>query len=188
MRFSLRTFLLISHLDFFIMSRSGFYPDHDEVHLEDYYNSYATKQFSITDLKEDVFAAPVPKERTLMTRIAHSFHRAENQTAPTAPDRDVGFPQAGDTSKLHRKLKSRHIQMIAIGGAIGAGLFIGSGSALATGGPGAVILDFSLVGFILFCTINALGELATMYPVQGKLQQGESLIYRIFHYLFDEIY
>ena len=148
---------------FFIMAH--YYPEGDGVHLEDYKDS----KFSITDLKED-FSAPVPepKERTLMTRIVHSFHRADVQTAPDAIDREAGFPQVGDTSQLQRKLKGRHIQMIAIGGAIGAGLFIGSGKALATGGPGAVILDFALVGFMLFCTVNALGELATMYPVQGK--------------------
>jgi len=151
-----------SYLDLFIMS--GFYPENDDVHLEDYNGK--VKKFSFTDLKED-FSAPVPKEQSLMTRIVHSFHRADSQTAPSPSDREAGFPQAGDTSKLHRKLKSRHIQMIAIGGAIGAGLFIGSGQALATGGPGAVIMDFALVGFMLFCTVNALGELATMFPVQG---------------------
>jgi hypothetical protein len=142
---------------------SGFYPDDDGVHLEDYPGN---KNFGMTELKED-FSAPVPKEQTLMTRITHSFHRANTKAYPGALDREAGFAQAGDTSQLHRKLKNRHIQMIAIGGAIGAGLFIGSGAALATGGPGAVILDFSLIGFMLFCTVNALGELATMYPVQG---------------------
>jgi len=145
------------------MSRSGFYPDEDEVQLDNY-NEH--KNFKMTELKED-FSAPVPTEQTLMTRIVHSFHRGNKPAAPGTLDGEAGFAQAGDTSQLHRKLKNRHIQMIAIGGAIGAGLFIGSGSALATGGPGAVILDFSLIGFMLFCTVNALGELATMYPVQG---------------------
>jgi hypothetical protein len=145
------------------MSLSGFYPDGDDVQLDNY-NEH--KNFKLTELKED-FSAPVPIEQTLMTRIVHSFHRGNKQAAPGTLDGEAGFAQAGDTSQLHRKLKNRHIQMIAIGGAIGAGLFIGSGSALATGGPGAVILDFSLIGFMLFCTVNALGELATMYPVQG---------------------
>ena len=95
-----------------------------------------------------------------------SFKRAERDVPPGA-DFELGQPQPGDTSKLHRKLKSRHIQMIAIGGAIGAGLFLGSGKALATGGPGSLVLDFGIVGVILFCTVNALGELATLFPVQG---------------------
>lgn len=119
------------------------------------------------DLKED-FTQPPPKERSIMTRMLHSFKQA-NGPVPTTQrlDPEVGIPRAGDTSQLRRDLKSRHIQMIAIGGAIGAGLFIGSGKALAVGGPGAVVLDFTLIGFMLFCTINALGELATLFPVQG---------------------
>ena len=119
------------------------------------------------DTKEDL-TKPLPKQRSVWTRMAHSFKRAD-QPGPVTPglDPEVGIPHAGDTSQLHRKLKGRHLQMIAIGGAIGAGLFIGSGKALAIGGPGAVILDFALIGLMLFCTINALGELATLFPIQG---------------------
>lgn len=43
-------------------------------------------------------------------------------------------------NQLNKTLKSRHLNMIAIGGSIGAGFFVGSGSALATGGPGALLL------------------------------------------------
>lgn len=118
------------------------------------------------DGKED-FTKPLPKERTLMTRMLHSFKQKEQPAETPGLDPEFAIPQAGDTSKLRRELKGRHLQMISIGGAIGAGLFIGSGKALATGGPGAVVLDFALIGFMLFCTINALGELATLFPVQG---------------------
>lgn len=119
--------------------------------------------------KEDL-TRPFPKQRNIWTRMAHSFKRADQPGPPTPGlDPEVGIPHAGDTSQLHRKLKGRHLQMIAIGGAIGAGLFIGSGKALATGGPGAVILDFGLIGIMLFCTVNALGELATLFPIQGTL-------------------
>jgi yeast amino acid transporter len=118
------------------------------------------------DLKED---QPQIKERNVFTRMLHSFkRREEKRSASPSTDPEFGIPHAGDTSQLHRKLKGRHLQMIAIGGAIGAGLFIGSGKALSTGGPGAVVLDFALVGFMLFCTVNALGELATLFPVQGR--------------------
>ena len=108
-----------------------------------------------------------PKQRSLPIRILHSFKRKEFDDVVTGRDPEALTPHAGDTTHLHRKLKGRHLQMIAIGGAIGAGLFIGSGRALATGGPGAVVLDFGLIGIMLFCTVNALGELATLFPVQG---------------------
>jgi hypothetical protein len=62
--------------------------------------------------------------------------------------------------KLHAKLKGRHMQMIAIGGSIGAGLFVGSGGSLASGGPGSLVIDFIITGFMLLLTVNALGELA----------------------------
>lgn len=110
-----------------------------------------------------------PKQRSVGTRILHSFKRKEFDDVITGRDPEALVPHAGDTTHLHRKLKGRHLQMIAIGGAIGAGLFIGSGRALATGGPGAVVLDFGLIGAMLFCTVNALGELATLFPVQGTL-------------------
>lgn len=50
----------------------------------------------------------------------------------------------------------------------GTGLFIGSGSALATGGPASLLLAYVLVGFVIFCTIQALGEMAVLYPVAGS--------------------
>jgi len=68
---------------------------------------------------------------------------------------------------LSRSLKGRHMQMIAIGGSIGAGLFVGSGNPLSTGGPGAVVVGYSFVGLLLLFTVQALGELAVLYPVNG---------------------
>jgi amino acid transporter len=75
--------------------------------------------------------------------------------------------EKGETG-LHRTLKNRHLQMIAIGGSIGTGLFVGSGSALATGGPAALVLDFGIIGFMLFNVCMALGELSVVFPVSGS--------------------
>lgn len=68
---------------------------------------------------------------------------------------------------LRKDLRNRHMQMIAIGGAIGAGLFVGSGGALSKGGPASLLICYSVVGIMLLFTCQALAELAVLYPVNG---------------------
>ncbi|KLO06770.1 hypothetical protein SCHPADRAFT_837571 [Schizopora paradoxa] len=58
--------------------------------------------------------------------------------------------------------------MIAIGGTIGTGLFLGTGRSLAEGGPGSVLVCYGLVGFIVYVTLLLLGEMGTQYPVAGS--------------------
>ncbi|PGG99850.1 hypothetical protein AJ79_08402 [Helicocarpus griseus UAMH5409] len=70
-------------------------------------------------------------------------------------------------NQLNQTLKGRHLHMIAIGGSIGAGLFVGSGGSLSTGGPASVLIDFAIVGVMMFNVVYALGELAIMYPISG---------------------
>ncbi|KAI5796257.1 AAT family amino acid transporter [Peziza echinospora] len=66
---------------------------------------------------------------------------------------------------LHRGLKARHITMIAIGGAIGTGLIIGTGSALARAGPAPILISYTIVGFIVYLVMCALGEMAAWLPL-----------------------
>jgi len=72
-----------------------------------------------------------------------------------------------EDEKLKRDLSSRHLQMIAIGGSIGTGLFVASGGSLSIGGPASLLIAYLLVGTMLFTVMNALGELAVTFPVQG---------------------
>ncbi|MGO1315769.1 MAG: D-serine/D-alanine/glycine transporter [Cellulomonadaceae bacterium] len=66
-------------------------------------------------------------------------------------------PDAGDHG-LERGLTNRHLQLIAIGGAIGTGLFMGSGKTIALAGP-SVLLVYAVIGFMLFFVMRAMGEL-----------------------------
>lgn len=75
---------------------------------------------------------------------------------------------AADDPGLKRRLNQFHIQMIAFGGSIGTGLYIGSGSVYASGGPGFLILDYCLIGSMLYCVVMCLGELAVIFPVSGS--------------------
>ncbi|KAI0276500.1 amino acid permease-domain-containing protein [Russula aff. rugulosa BPL654] len=72
------------------------------------------------------------------------------------------------TSGLHRGLSSRQVQMIAIAGTIGTGLFLGTGRSLAQGGPASMLICYSIVGFIVYVTLLLLGEMATQYPIAGS--------------------
>jgi GABA permease len=67
---------------------------------------------------------------------------------------------------LHRTLKARHMRMIALGGVIGAGLFVGSGVVIQATGPAAV-LSFALTGALVVLVMRMLGEMASAYPAVG---------------------
>ncbi|CAK7207988.1 hypothetical protein SEUCBS139899_010822 [Sporothrix eucalyptigena] len=69
--------------------------------------------------------------------------------------------------ELHKDLKGRHMQMIAIGGAIGAGLFVSSAGAFQTGGPASVFIGFLVVGIMVYLMMQAVAELSVVYPVNG---------------------
>jgi yeast amino acid transporter len=77
-----------------------------------------------------------------------------------------GLETSEDTS-LHRGLKARHISMIAIGGALGTGLIIGTGSALANAGPGSLFIAYTFIGSVVFLVMAALGEMAAWLPMSA---------------------
>ncbi|PTU18388.1 hypothetical protein P175DRAFT_0552208 [Aspergillus ochraceoroseus IBT 24754] len=67
-----------------------------------------------------------------------------------------------------RQLLPRHIQLMAISGAIGTGLFVGSGSALARAGPLGLLLGYAVYSLLVWSTFNAMGEMVTWLPVDGS--------------------
>ncbi|MGG5507140.1 MULTISPECIES: amino acid permease [unclassified Myroides] len=76
--------------------------------------------------------------------------------------------QNKDHSNVHRKLKARHLTMIAIGGCIGTGLFMASGEAIQQAGPGGAVLAYLAIGIMVYFLMTSLGEMATYLPVSGS--------------------
>ena len=72
-----------------------------------------------------------------------------------------------DNSKLERGLKPRHVEMIALGGTIGVGLFMGSASTIQTAGP-SVLLCYALAGLVMFFIMRIMGEMLYLEPVTGS--------------------
>ncbi|MGO1824248.1 MAG: amino acid permease, partial [Brevibacterium aurantiacum] len=72
---------------------------------------------------------------------------------------------AGESRELKRGLKSRHLQMIAIGGALGTGLFLGSGGTISQAGPGGALLAYAVIGIMVLFVMQSLGEMSTHLPV-----------------------
>uniref|UniRef100_A0A8H7NBY2 Amino acid permease/ SLC12A domain-containing protein n=1 Tax=Bionectria ochroleuca TaxID=29856 RepID=A0A8H7NBY2_BIOOC len=87
---------------------------------------------------------------------------------PEKPRNDSirGLETSVETS-LHKELKARHISMIAIGGALGTGLLVGTGQALAESGPGSLLIAFLFMGAIIFMIMAAIGEIAAWLPLSA---------------------
>ncbi|KAL7409528.1 amino acid permease/ SLC12A domain-containing protein [Mrakia frigida] len=76
--------------------------------------------------------------------------------------------EVGGEGGVKRNLKERHLAMIALGGTIGTGLFVGSGSALANGGPVGALLGYLVMGLAVYSMMIALGEMGTLFPDSGN--------------------
>ena len=88
---------------------------------------------------------------------------------PTPDDIASDVQQRSDT-QLKRGLASRHMQMIAIGGAIGTGLFLASGATVANAGPGGALLAYAAIGLMVLLLMQSLGEMSAHQPVAGSFQ------------------
>jgi amino acid permease len=96
----------------------------------------------------------------------------DSEKAATAPnyaeDSDVqeGIV-TGNSDNLQRHLNNRQIQLIAIGGSIGTGLFISIGTGLYNGGAGSLLIAYAVQSIVLAMVNNCIAEMSTAYPVSG---------------------
>ncbi|KAK0451417.1 APC amino acid permease [Desarmillaria tabescens] len=113
-----------------------------------------------------------PSKESIWTRLGLNFESFKRAPGVTGQQEVAGgYVDAehlkADAPMLQPKMKKRHLNMIAVGGSIGTGLFVGSGSALHTGGPAGVLIAWILIGIMLINVTQALGEMSILYPVSG---------------------
>jgi amino acid transporter len=114
---------------------------------------------------------PMAMDQSSEKSVAQSFSDVEKQQAP-------------QSEQLQRKLKSRHLQFVAIGmysgliiyhchahqpsgGTVGTGVFIASGGSIATAGPAGALLAYAFVGTLVYAVMYSLAEMATYLPIAG---------------------
>ena len=86
-----------------------------------------------------------------------------------ADNQNTNVEYTSNTQKhLKRSLKARHMNMIALGGAIGTGLFVAGGEVVSTAGPGGALVAYGLIGIMVYFLMTSLGEMATYLPIPGS--------------------
>lgn len=76
-----------------------------------------------------------------------------------------GTATHNENAELKRDMKPRHVMMFSIACAIGTGLVIGSGTGLARGGPGSMLIAYIMIGAAVFFVMTGLGEMAAFVPM-----------------------
>jgi len=77
--------------------------------------------------------------------------------------------------ELSKKLQTRHVNMIAIGGSIGTGIFLASGYSVSIGGPGSALLAYTVMAVIVYFLMTSLGEMSAYFPTSGTFCEYSSL-------------
>jgi len=103
--------------------------------------------------------------RSMPKRLWNSFKPAKEHDFDTTGMTDAEIQNARmANAPMEEGLGEIQISLIAIGGSIGSGLFIGTGNDLAAAGPGGVIVGFCIVGVMLFFMMHSLGEVSVRWP------------------------
>jgi yeast amino acid transporter len=114
-----------------------------------------------TDPEKSAPFSTSPEKKYSISRDRRASSTGNIETIVAADLLDDRFQQT------QRGLKSRHAQMIALGGTIGTGLFVGSGQTLARGGPAFILTCYIVITLSVYCVVTAITEVATYLPVHG---------------------
>ena len=135
------------------------------------------------DRFKKAFGTNLPQSETTVTTSDGELYETQIGSSPSTKNEKVMYEFQVDNdddadesilgtqekgSEMKQGLKSRHIQIIALAGAIGTGLFVGSGSALATCGPAALLVGYLSLSFLVWFVMNQLAEMVTFIPIPGQ--------------------
>ena len=105
--------------------------------------------------------------------VQHAQEEHKSGTVEVSPETDSSKPAAVASNGneldngLQRGLKNRHLVMISFGGVVGASIWYGVGFAVAYSGPLGAIICFFIIGVDVFFVMQCLGEMSTLFPIQG---------------------
>lgn len=104
----------------------------------------------------------------MSVNTGHTGKNTSSTTASAHTNKAATHPIPSQSGGVQRNLKTRHVSMIALGGCIGTGLFMTSGSTIAKAGPGGGLVAYIAMGVMVYFLMTSLGELATNQPVSGS--------------------
>ncbi|KAJ1018483.1 hypothetical protein NDA18_006634 [Ustilago nuda] len=91
----------------------------------------------------------------------------KGSATPNSALERLGMDEHSPDGTVQRNLKQRHISMIALGGTIGTGLFVGLGGSLSNAGPVSTLIAYMIMGVVVYSMMVALGEVSTLLAVPG---------------------
>lgn len=142
------------------ISAEDFISSDDSSHLQ---HRHHPRHPAFAGQEKDIITEDSPNKHAM----ASAPFEGDFETGLMPSSSEINLP-SNQSPGLQRRLSQFHIQMIAFGGSIGTGLYIGSGSVYASGGPGFLLIDYCLIGSMLYCVVMCLGELAVIFPVSGS--------------------
>jgi amino acid transporter len=139
-------------------------------------SSRRSSQVDSSSIRFDVQDTHMPvsqsQEDMAISCALYDDKQADVEQAPNSKEdteilRRAGLAQNIPDGIVKRGLKERHLQLIALGGAIGTGLFIGLGTALSSAGPLSTLIGYSIMGALVWMLMIAMGEMSAFLPVAG---------------------
>ncbi|CUM64786.1 uncharacterized protein PRCAT00002397001 [Priceomyces carsonii] len=130
----------------------------------DSFKPYDYSGFPFNDLESESAMSPILSNGSKMMSPVEQKNHQFDYSRLTELEKAA---MVSSTSPLSKTLKARHLSLISLGGAIGTGLFIGSGSMLSSAGPFGLLIIWVFVSLVIFATMASLAELATAFPLSG---------------------